>query len=179
MMDKIALLSAWVERKHAGQIKKYSGQPYFLHVKKVAEIAKQATYLGYEIGLCHDLLEDTGTTEQELISALTGFGYDDLHAVYIASRVCELTDVFPPAAYPKLSNAGRRALEGKRLETVSEGAQTVKYADLLDNMSIIIRYAPAYKQGYLQHKKALLLRLTSGEEALRQKALQLADFYLQ
>ncbi|MEO6631026.1 MAG: hypothetical protein ABIN13_04865, partial [Mucilaginibacter sp.] len=94
------LLTEWVAKKHNGQTKKYTGDPYFMHLEAVAAMAKQATLMGYEIGLCHDILEDTGVTRNELFEALLEFGYDDMEANYITVRVVELTDVFKSSTYP-------------------------------------------------------------------------------
>ena len=172
-------LTAWVEAKHKGQIKKYTGKPYINHLLTVAEMAKPVTMLGYEIGLCHDLLEDTDTSENELFETLLGFGYDDMEANYITVRVVELTDVFTADAYPGLTRDERKEREAARTFTISPGAQTVKYCDLIDNMQTVIKYDQKNAQQYL-HKKALLLNsLVAGDRATRQKALDVISQGLQ
>lgn len=177
-MSKEERLAEWVKLKHAGQVKKYSRQPYFVHLSHVAEMAQAATYLGYEIGLCHDLLEDTATSGQELTAALRSFGYDGASANHITAAVIELTDVFTAAAYPLLSRNARKELEAIRLSRISPGAQTVKYADLSDNMEIIIRYAPQHAAIYLQKKQLLLANMKDGRETLREKALMVIQRYV-
>ena len=67
----------WVAVQHHGQLIKRTIEPYFNHVLTVANMAKPAVALGFEIGLCHDLLEDTDTTEEELPGTLTSFGYSE------------------------------------------------------------------------------------------------------
>ena len=146
-------LTDWVAARHKGQVKKYNGEPYFIHVLAVAQVAKPATMLGYEIGLCHDLLEDTPTTENELFETLLGFGYDDMEANYITIRVVELTDIFTAATYPGLSRAERKAKEASRLATISAGAQTVKYCDMLYNMDLVLRYDKPNADQYLKKRQ--------------------------
>jgi (p)ppGpp synthase/HD superfamily hydrolase len=167
------LLARWVRLKHSGQIKKYNGKPYYTHLYNVAKLARQATPFGYEIGLCHDLLEDTATTPNELLAGLLSFGYPPGDANYIANVVVELTDVFTSAAYPSLSREMRKEKEEFRLRTISACAQTIKYADLIDNMKLVIEYDPEHAPRYLEKKRLLLQSMNKGDEALREQALQI------
>lgn len=101
-------LAHWVGGKHSGQLIKCTEKPYFNHLIAVAEMAKPVVALGYEIGLCHDLLEDTDVSEEELHSALISFGYTIIDANLITTCVKELTDVFTAAAFPDWSKAERK-----------------------------------------------------------------------
>jgi (p)ppGpp synthase/HD superfamily hydrolase len=174
-MTNTELLTNWVQQKHQGQIKKYSGDPYFHHVAAVAAMAKDATMFGYEIGLCHDLLEDTPTTQNDLFETLLGFGYADMEANYITIRVVELTDVFTSAAYPAMNRTQRKAAENLRLATISAGAQTVKYADIIYNTNLVLHHDRPHAAEYLQNKQALLNTLTHGDKALHQQAIELVS----
>ncbi len=70
-------LEQWVKAKFANR-KDHAGKPYYGHCDFVANFARQyACALGlpgnevatvYQAGLCHDLLEDTDTSEVELLS---------------------------------------------------------------------------------------------------------------
>ena len=164
-------LADWIAMKHNDQVIKRSGAPYFSHLLTVAEIAGQATPLGYEIGLCHDLLEDTSTTEAELLGALIRFGYAVRVAEAITSGVVELTDVFTRKAYPSLSKAIRKKKEHARLLTVSAIAQTVKYADIADNINWVLKYDPKHAKTYLVKKQLLLAGLDRGAKKLRKAVL--------
>jgi (p)ppGpp synthase/HD superfamily hydrolase len=175
VVTKQTLLAEWVKLKHAGQVKKYTGEPYYNHLAAVAALAGPATMLGYEIGLCHDLSEDTGTDAQELFEKLLYFDYSDMEANYITKRVVELTDVFTATAFPQLSRTTRKEKEAERLSNISAGAQTVKYADLIDNMPRVIRHDKVNAGQYLEKKKRLLLAMTDGEKQLRNKALLITD----
>lgn len=164
-------LKDWVALRHQGQVIRRTGAPYFDHLIAVAEMTKPVLALGYEIGLCHDVLEDTDTTAAELLTALIGFGYTDAEANLISSCVVELTDVFTAAAYPDLSKKARKELESARLLTISPAAQTVKYSDLIYNIDWVLKYDQKHAEAYLLKKQLLLAGLNKGDEALRQRAL--------
>jgi len=74
----------YVKEKHAGQTRK-QGTPYFLHPFAVQEILKEKGYSEecQAAGLCHDLLEDTNATEEEIL-ALTS--KDVLEAVKLVTK---------------------------------------------------------------------------------------------
>ncbi len=172
-MKSAERLAEWVEQKHRGQVKKYSGEPYFNHVLEVAELAKPIITLGYEIGLCHDLLEDTNTSEHELYQALLGFNYNPDEARHVTDCVVELTDVFTAVAYPFLSRERRKGREAARLLTISTDAQTVKYCDLLTNIPLVMRYDKNRAPEYLRKKEILVRKLYKGNSDLREKTLAL------
>jgi len=169
------LLTQWVAKKHRRQTKKYTGDPYFTHLESVAAMAKPATLMGYEIGLCHDILEDTSVTRNELFEALLDFGYNDMEANYITVRVVELTDVFKSSSYPGLNRVERKEKEAQRLMTISPGAQTVKYCDLIDNMPLVIKYDEEHAIEYLRKKKLLLAGMVDGDKSLRKTAMGIIE----
>jgi (p)ppGpp synthase/HD superfamily hydrolase len=165
-----ARLAGWVAEKHDGQLIKRTDEPYFNHVLAVAEKAGQVVAYGYEIGLCHDLLEDTATTETELFQTLISFEYTEATAALITSSVVELTDVFTAAAYPDLAKTARKNREFIRLGTISATAQTVKYADLIYNLHWVLKYDEKHALKYLLKKQQLLAELTLGNPQLREEA---------
>ncbi|MET1055471.1 MAG: hypothetical protein ABWY16_09195 [Pedobacter sp.] len=171
MRKPVKLLKDWVALKHKGQLIRESGEPYFNHVAAVAAMASGATDFGYEIGLCHDLLEDTYATINELRDALLSFGYSQSAAMLISSCVLELTDVFTKSAYPGLGKSARKKMEAARLLTISPAAQTVKYADLIYNIGWVLKYDKKRAKKYLLKKKRLLNALIEGDKDLHSKAL--------
>lgn len=172
---KLAKLYNWVALKHYRQLIRKTGEPYFSHLKAVADMAGPAVFMGYEIGLCHDLLEDTDTTARQLRDALLSFGYKNAAANLITSCVVELTDVFTAAAYPGLSKSDRKKKEAARLITISPAAQTVKYADLIYNIDWVLMYDQKHAERYLNKKQQLLTALDKGERGLHEQALNLVQ----
>lgn len=170
-MIRTERLAAWIALQHDGQIIRHTTEPYFNHLRAVAEMAGPLLALGYEIGLCHDLLEDTGTTSTELFDALLSFGYTDAEAQLVTDCAIELTDVYTRAAYPDLSKSERKARESARLLHISPAAQTVKYGDLIYNMDWVVKYDHKHARKYLLKKQSLLTNLVQGDKGLRQQAL--------
>lgn len=169
-MTPVERLTEWVALKHEGQIIRRTDLPYFSHLTTVASLAGAVAELGYETGLCHDLLEDTDTTEAELLNTLLSFGYDNVRSHLISGCVVELTDVFTSVAYPDLAKSERKKRESARLATISGLAQTVKYGYLIDNINWVLKYDRKHAKKYLKKKKLLLENLTKGDHNLRQKA---------
>jgi (p)ppGpp synthase/HD superfamily hydrolase len=138
---------AFATVKHAGQLRKYTGDPYIVHPIAVAETV--AATGGDEAAIAaaylHDTLEDTATTYEELV---TEFG------VEVASLVFELTDVYTSKAYPHLNRKARVALEVKRLAGISDRAKLVKLADIANNTSTIEEHDPKFAKVYLPEKAA-------------------------
>lgn len=172
-MTRQELLTAWVKLKHKAQFVKATDEPYFNHLLFVANSAAVKTPLGYEVGLCHDLLEDTDTSVVELSETLTFFNYDVVETRLIIDKVMELTDHFTKNAFPDLPKAERKAREAKRLVTISPGAQTVKYADLIYNIGWVMTYDLSSAEAYLKKKRLLLDLMNAGNSELHQKAIDL------
>jgi len=170
-MRPVDLLIAWVKLKFDGNKIKRSGEPYFNHLTAVAELAAPLVSMGYEIGICHDLLEDTSVTENEFLKALKSFGYNDLEAGYISGTVIELTDVFTSEAYSELSKKRRKEKEVQRLTTISSAAQSIKYGDLIDNIKWVMQYDLKHASKYLLKKRVLLSAMWKGDAGMRQKVI--------
>ncbi|MEO3406810.1 hypothetical protein AAFN85_23035 [Mucilaginibacter sp. CAU 1740] len=169
--DKLLI---WIKQRHEGQLIRRTAEPYINHLTAVAELASVIP-LGYEIGLCHDLFEETETTGADLRSALIGCGYTDQEADLILNSTVELTDVFTKKNYPELKKKVRKAKEAMRLTTISSAAQTVKYADLIYNIGWVVRYDTKHAGKYLLKKRLLLLAMTMGEPNLHFKAMSLIE----
>lgn len=170
-MKSQELLTEWVARKHAGQLIRKTSEPYLNHLLFVAEASREATDFGYEIGLCHDLFEDTSATAEELTDALIGFGYSQLAVKHITTCVVELTDVFTKSAYPEMKKGLRKKRETARLHTISPAAQTVKYGDLIDNVGWVLKHKRNHADKYLLKKMCLLNSMNHGDHLLHKKAL--------
>jgi (p)ppGpp synthase/HD superfamily hydrolase len=152
-MTLLEKAAAFAAMKHAGQTRKYTGEPYIVHPTAVAEMVKLAG--GDEAAIAaaflHDTLEDTDTSFSELAAE---FGTE------IANLVNELTDHFTPTFFPKLNRAARKMLETERLATISKKAKMVKLADIADNTASIVAHDPAFAKVYLVEKAAMLKVLT-------------------
>lgn len=63
------IVEEYVKKKHEGQTRKDGITPYYLHPIGVAKILEEKGFdeLYRIVGLCHDLIEDTDTTYEELL----------------------------------------------------------------------------------------------------------------
>lgn len=149
---KIALAMNVSMEAHAGQVRKYTGDPYWLHCLAVYDQVK--AWGGTEDMLCaallHDTLEDTTVGEYRLWKA---FGGD------VLELVIELTDEFTSAAYPGMNRAERKRREARRLGKCSVEARVIKLADMADNTSSIVAHDPGFAKTYLAEKAYVLTLL--------------------
>lgn len=152
--DHGIVLSAvrFAAQRHEGQARRYTGEPYLMHLLAVAYGVANRTMDPYVIAaaVLHDVLEDTLTEPAELQML---FGHR------VADLVVELTDVYTSEAYPHLNRAKRKELEAERMGTTSAEAQLIKAYDLMDNTASIAKHDPGFAKVYLKEKRDLLLRL--------------------
>lgn len=175
-MEQSALRD-WVAQQHRGQLIRRTTEPYINHLLRVAEMAAPYISLGYEVGLCHDLPEKTGITPQSLFQALRQINYAKNEAEQITDAVVELTDVYTKVDYPELKKKLRKVKEEERLLTISPLAQTVKYADLYDNILWMVRFDREKAPAYLERKKDLIIKMVAGNPVLQRKVLELISSF--
>lgn len=143
---------AFARQAHAGQVRKYTGEPYINHCEAVAELVRSVPGHTPEMvaaALLHDTIEDTGTTRDQIAAE---FGE------VVAALVMELTDQIPKSSG---NRATRKRLEAERLATVSLAAKNIKLADLIDNSRTIVPRDPGFARVYLK-EKARILKLFDG-----------------
>src|SRR4051794_3678874 len=115
-------------------MRKYTPERYIVHPIRVMETCKKYTndITMLAAALLHDVLEDTSVTKDELKAFLLSL-MSEKDATKTVQLVEELTDVFIKENYPTWNRKKRKRFEAKRLEKVSAEAQTIKYADIIDN----------------------------------------------
>ena len=151
---------------HAGQVRKYTGEPYINHCKAVAQLVTDA--MGEAdpdpvvVAWLHDTVEDTAVTYADI---RIQFGHD------IAEHVSFLTDCDKSQG----NRAARKAFDRGRLSQASSLVHSVKCADLIDNTSTIVKHDPKFAQVYLREKELLLPVLKSANIHLKEKAKRTLD----
>lgn len=143
--------------------RKYSGQPYEVHLKQVARLIAEAggTEATQAAAWLHDLVEDTPVTLGDIRRE---FGEE------IAELVNQLTDVSRPGDG---NRAQRKAIDRAHLAVASPQAKTVKLADLIDNARDICPNDPRFAPVYLQEMARLLPVLDGGSPVLYRRAWSL------
>lgn len=157
----------FVKLKHQGQVRKYTGKSYFNHLIAVAQLAEKtnAAY-GFEIGLCHDLFEDTDCTIEEFKNAFLGAGYSLLGLNHIGTSVIELTDIYTKANFESLNRKERKNLECKRLHNMSPDAQTVKCADIINNAEDIFKHDKSFAELYIKECITIIKGFTKADKPI-------------
>jgi (p)ppGpp synthase/HD superfamily hydrolase len=149
----------FIKEQHGEQKRKYTGEPYWYHLHNVAKLVLQ--YMenvpwAVEIALGHDLFEDTKCSADNLYDYLITNGYDQVDTLFIISGIESLTDFHTAERFPKINREQRKQKEAERLGSCMPIIQSIKYADLIDNCSSIIRYDPGFAKVYLKEKRNLL-----------------------
>jgi hypothetical protein len=160
--DLIALAEDYATRAHAriDQRRKYSNQPYDVHLRSVARLVAEVTSDQRMIAAAwlHDTVEDTPATFRDIEQV---FGQD------VAQLVAELTDVSRPGDG---NRATRKAIDRAHLAAASDRAKTVKLADLIDNCRDICRHDPRFARVFADEMQALLVVLEGGDPILLRRA---------
>lgn len=163
----------FAERAHEGQYRKYTPEPYIVHPKRVMETCRQygATLPMLAAALLHDVIEDTEVGESQLLEFLDSVMTAD-DARKTLSLVIGLTDVYTKSDYPKLNRRARKDNELVRIAQTSPEAQTVKYADILDNAREIGAHDRSFAPRFLRECSAMLRRADNGNRDLYKLAVK-------
>ena len=159
------ILSAYefANRKHteAGQIRKYTNEPYIVHPVEVAELTHAHAGVTYApavvedmvIGaLLHDTVEDTDATYNEIEKR---FGVD------VRNLVFWLTDVTTKA---QGNRRVRKELETVRLVAAPGEAKFIKLCDFISNTKTIVEHDASFARTYLMEKQAVIQAFTDNNQ---------------
>lgn len=126
-----------------GQVRKYTGVPYWRHTDDVANLVSFVTSDPDVIAAAHlhDVIEDVYPIKPQYnlgrIQTLFGLAVADL--------VEHLTDKYTKEYYPSWNRKIRKQAEAERLSQVPADAQTVKLADLISNgLDIVTKIGRAH-----------------------------------
>lgn len=149
---------------HAGQVRKYTGEPYINHPAAVAELVRSVPHTEEMLAAAwlHDTLEDTAATAVQIEDE---FGFE------VLELVSYLTDVSGPADG---NREQRKALDRAHTADGPVAAKTVKLADLIDNSKSILTRDPGFAKVYLAEKRLLLEVLREGDSTLWEMAYAIA-----
>ena len=165
--DLIARARHFATQAHGriDQRRKYSNQPYEVHLKSVAalvaEICDDAEMVA--AAWLHDTVEDTPATLEDIERE---FGAS------VAALVDQLTDV---SRAHDGNRAARKAIDRAHLAQASARAKTVKLADLIDNARDICKHDSRFARVYLQEMAALLAVLQEGDARMLARAQKTLD----
>jgi (p)ppGpp synthase/HD superfamily hydrolase len=157
---------------HGEQLRKYTKERYIVHPVRVMQTCQQYSHdpAVLSAALLHDVLEDTPVTSEAIREFLSTQLTED-ETTRALRYVIELTDIYVRTAYPKMKRRTRKEKEADRLGAVSPEAQTIKYADIMDNATNIVLHDRNFGYVYLKEAQLILEKMKDGHPALRERAL--------
>lgn len=174
--EVLAYIRDFADQAHGTQVRKYTGERYITHpvrvMETVREINTEVTLLA--AALLHDVLEDTPVKADDMELALRTV-LPPAQAQKVVQMVIELTDIFIKKDFPRLNRRTRKQREAVRLSSVSPEAQTIKYADIIDNVTDIVNQDADFARVFIHEAKGILDGMTTGHPMLRQRAVELVD----
>lgn len=145
--------------------RKYTQQPYAVHLAAVAKIVSSVTDDEEMIAAAwlHDVVEDTPATLYEIE---TSFGVD------VTELVENLTDISKPSDGNRQQ---RKEIDRRHIAAATVRAKTVKLADLIDNCRDICKHDPRFAMTFLKEMNTMLAVLTEGDPELFKQARNAHD----
>ncbi len=143
-----------------GQVRKYTGEPYFTHPVAVAGIVSTVPHSEVMLAaaLLHDTVEDTGIHLQEI-------------EYQFGSNVAELVGWLTKVSRKEDGNrAMRKLIDMQHIAAAPAAAKTIKLADLIDNCKSIVSRDSEFAKVYLHEKAELLQVLLDGDASLWDQA---------
>lgn len=148
--------------------RKYTFEPYWKHPARVAttimEYVEVYTEHSVVAALFHDIIEQVFPKNPyyslDLIKSEFG--------PYAAQLVDELTHRYTAEEYPDKNRSKRKNMEAQRLSWISTEAQTIKYADILDNVIDLKVNDPNFADIYVQERQDIVRMMNKGNETLYQ-----------
>jgi|DEB0MinimDraft_3_1074331.scaffolds.fasta_scaffold16120_3 (p)ppGpp synthase/HD superfamily hydrolase len=139
----------WGAMKHKNQVRKHTGEAYFMHCEAVAELVK--TF--YEevlkepvpeeviaAALLHDVVEDTDATFEMLQDIC---GEETTRLVYYLTKPIDVAG----------NRAQKKALYHNKLSLAPETARIIKFFDMMHNHSSIKLYDPELWETWKEETK--------------------------
>ena len=129
---KLLKAAAFAAEKHTGQVRKgANAEPYINHPVEVANILTNIGKIDdtdiLAAALLHDTIEDTSTTPEEI---------EKMFGKKVRKYVMECTDD------KDLPKARRKELQVEHAPHLSRGAQQIKLADKISNITDIMNHPP-------------------------------------
>lgn len=166
---KVLKAVKFMQKAHndVGQVRKYTGEPYWVHPLETMAIVGTVTDDEDMLAAMalHDTIEDTEVTIEDIKRE---FG------PRVASLVEELTDVSKPEDGDR---DVRKAMDFEHTAKASADGKTLKLADLISNSKNIAFFDPDFAEVYMREKRKLLTVLGEGHTNLYTMAKDIVEDY--
>lgn len=153
----------FVTEKHKGQL--YGTEPYITHLQRVANRFDTNDLYMRSLSLLHDIMEDTKTTYKEVKELITEVfkslpEIEEVQETLVATFILDLESLTDNTKdkYPALNREQRKSMYRNQLQWASYQAISVKYADIIDNLSTIFESGKSkeFIKLYIQEKDEIL-----------------------
>jgi (p)ppGpp synthase/HD superfamily hydrolase len=146
---------------HDGTARKYTGDPYFNHVERVAievSIHPRATADMVMAAYLHDVVEDTDYTLEDI---------DEEFGLSVAEMVSQLTNV--SKQFVGLNRAQRKAMDIARLAEAPAPVKVIKMIDRIDNLMEMSGATAGFRRMYAAESRALLSAIRDADRTLAER----------
>lgn len=176
MNNLLQQITEYAAKAHGDQRRKFIDEPYIQHPIRVMEICSEYTsdHAVLAAALLHDVVEDTPLRKEEIHFFLLTL-MDAVTAERTVKLVDALTDRFTKTNYPEWNRRKRKLKESDRLGNAVADAQTIKYADIIDNSNEFANQDTDFVPVFLRECLALLKKMDKGNAALRKRALDVVE----
>jgi len=139
---------AWATKKHEGQARKYTGEPYIEHPIAVSELVREHGLSETAIiaAILHDTVEDTEATMEEVVKL---FGEDVAEYVWYLTKPPEFVG----------DRAKRKEHDRNRLALAPEEVRIIKFYDVFHNAGSIKEHDPTFWETWSREMTLLLLAM--------------------
>lgn len=163
----------FADQAHGNQKRKYTPERYIVHPVRVMKMLTEYTHevSVLSAALLHDVLEDTPVKGEEIEIFVSGLMLKT-EVRKTMMLVEELTDVYIKSDYAHLNRRQRKELELSRIIKTSPDAQTIKYADIIDNCTEIVKYDRGFASRFVPECREILRHATTGDRRLYDRALE-------
>ncbi len=176
MEDILQKVTEFARQAHGDQRRKFVDEPYINHPVRVMEICRQynSSIEVLAAALLHDVVEDTAVTAGEIKNFLFPL-LDEEKALHTVKLVEELTDIYTKENYPGWNRRKRKDKERERLCGTSSEAQTIKYADIIDNSGDIKNSKGDFAKIFLLECRTILKTIMKGDNRLYKRAIETVE----
>jgi len=150
-MNLIIKAAQFAHKAHIAQLRKFSGDPYFVHLARVAgrvAALENTTEEMVAAAYLHDACEDTDAPQVHATE------WNEFPCK-VQDLVVELTNVYTKLNFSHLNRKTRKKLETERIGKISQAAKCIKLIDRIDNIEDFKRTGNL-EQYYINESRALL-----------------------